>query len=206
MTYIQLKENIMELKFVDNLEFEESGMDAVVTGTSSLLMVKTDSEIIHIPEQKCDDLKRIDDSIIENIEKSGIKCYRVTRGGGSIVMGPGDLVFILTSFLSLDIKCEEIIEFLISYFKEAGFSDSVVSGNDIMVNGRKVVGIASDDYPRFGMRVTSAVVTLTDHTETFEALYGQFFNKPWYKIPGYIPLDKDKLLENLKKYLEMRGC
>ena len=196
----------MKLKFVDNLEFEENVLDAVVTKTNSLLIVKTDSEIVHLPEWKCDDFKKIEDSIIENIKKKGIKCYRFTRGGGSTVMGPGDFPFVLTSSLDLDITCKDIMEFLISYFKEKGFSDSAISANDIMVNGKKVVGIVSEDYPRFGMRVTSAIVTLTDHTETFRELYNQFFNEPWYKMPYYIPLNKDELIESFKNYLEMRGC
>lgn len=186
---------VEEIKYT---KIQEKTFDKVISRTPALILLSTDKEFVISPRWDLDDMKLVDDSIKENIERSGIECLQVTKGGGATVLGEGDIAY---SIVSSDVEDSQILDFFNNYFKDHGYENSSIIGNDIIVNNKKVIGVAHIDYPDFGMRITVGMVTLTDHQETFDKLFSQFYGTDNYKMPGFIPLDKEDLISAFVEFL-----
>lgn len=128
------------------------------------------------------------------IVKLGYNATNETSSSGLILSFDGDFRLYLLIPKYIDVLDNMFLKKLNEYFIQIGL-DSVVDGNDILVDNKKVCGSAS--FKAGGMKVFVYQVTFTDHLDEINEICGKR-----NKIPGFIPQDvltayqlKDKFLE-----------
>ena len=79
----------------------------------------------------------------EAIEKAGIKMVQIKHEGGTIILSPGDVdVGIFTEGYSGQEYRKTIVEKVKKMLSEKGI-ESEINGNDLLIDGRKVLGFGS---------------------------------------------------------------
>lgn len=77
------------------------------------------------------------------IQKRGIRLVAINHEGGTIIASPGDVqIGIFTEGYTGNIYRENIINNIITKVRNNGYN-VVIANNDILVNGKKVVGFGS---------------------------------------------------------------
>jgi len=131
------------------------------------------------------------------IVKFGYNATNETATSGLILSFDGDFRLYLLIPKHIDVSINLFLKKLNEYFIQLGL-DSVVDGNDILIDGRKVCGSAT--FEAGDMTGFVCQVTFTDHIDEIKEICGER-----NKMPGFIPQNiltayqlKDKFLEWLQ--------
>lgn len=131
------------------------------------------------------------------IVKFGYNSTNETSSSGLILSFDGDFRLYLLIPKYIDVLDNMFLKKLNEYFIQIGLN-SVVDGNDILVDNKKVCGSAT--FEAGGMKGFVYQVTFTDHLDEINEICGER-----NKIPGFISQDvltayqlKDKFLEWLQ--------
>lgn len=131
-------------------------------------------------------------------EKLGVYVAELYHKGGTIIGGSGDLGIEIVAPVSIELDADVILKKFYEIISK--YMDNVeISGNDILVNGKKVLGSMSR---RVGNAfIWAAQVSFEDHSE----LINQLCNKKSIKQPSYIDsniLNKDMFEKEVLKWLQ----
>ena len=113
-------------------------------------------------------------------EECGIPIYPLYTGGGTIVSTPGDLNIGICYPEKSDLDSSYILNRFAESFKKYTKKTVTVQGNDVLVDGIKVLG--SSAYRQNGMFVFITPVSLSEKTE----LISEICLKHSTKQPGHI--------------------
>lgn len=112
-------------------------------------------------------------------EELGVHVYDMNYNGGTIVSGEDDLSFLIIVPETIDIDTSYILNRLQNVMLKY-FNDVVISGNDILINGMKVLG--SMNRRVNGMYIFACQVSYSNHLDFINKLC----SKSSDKIPGFI--------------------
>lgn len=98
----------------------------------------------------------------EYCEQNNIPVYYTQAGGGTIVSAEGDVSFCICVPRSINLNEHYILKNIASII-DKGYGVAKVDGNDILINGRKVLG--STSYRMNEMFAVVAHVSFTDNSE-----------------------------------------
>lgn len=126
----------------------------------------------------------------------GIPVYPIHSQGGAIVNAKGDFNVAIIVPNSIGVNAQYFLEKLAGIFQEHTDREIKVVGNDVMLDGQKVLG--SSTATNNGMFSFVAAVSLVDKTE----LISQICTKHSEKIPAYIDfMTCDELEREVAKWL-----
>lgn len=115
----------------------------------------------------------------EYCKENNISVYPIFTNGGCIVSSPGDFSLGICVPNSEQVDCEYILQGICNIMCK--YNDNVsVDGNDILINGKKVLGSAH--YQQNGMFMFVAHMSFSDSS----ALVKRICKKTSLKEPGYI--------------------
>lgn len=135
----------------------------------------------------------------EYCNECGIPIYPLYTGGGTIVSTEGDLNIGISFPTLSNVNAEYILDGFAKIFKKYTSNFVEVSGNDVLVDGAKVLGGAV--YQENGMFVFVTPVSMSDKTQ----LVGEICLKHSTKQPGYIDfMTKDQLRGEVEQWLAVR--
>lgn len=175
-------------------------LDEVSEVVLGLLSTQSEGLVYCVADDCCAVVGSNGGANFEAIEKAGIKKVEIKHEGGTIILSPGDIdIGIFTrGYLGSEIR-DNIINTIISFLQEKNIA-SVISGNDVLIDGRKVVGYGSR---MFGNILYSAIhIAVSVDIE----LIKKICTKPMHKMPkgldayGVTTEDILKLLSNIFKY------
>lgn len=134
----------------------------------------------------------------ELAEKLGVYVVELYYKGGTIIGGSGDLGIEIVAPASIELDTDIILKKFYEIISK--YVDNVeISGNDILVNGKKVLGSMSR---RVGNAfIWAAQVSFEDHSE----LINQLCSKNSIKEPSYIDddvLNKDLFMKEVLSWLQ----
>lgn len=111
----------------------------------------------------------------------GIHCRYEKRPGGSLVLFPGNIIFLDISPVESPRRFVEFAQEFIMYLRGKGVNASM-DGNDIMANGKKVVGAISTSLPTpyEGWVYFGASISINSDAE----LIDKICTKHMEKVPG----------------------
>lgn len=114
-------------------------------------------------------------------KKEGIHCRYEKRPGGSLVLFPGNIIFLDINPVESPRRFMRFTQDFIRYLKDNGI-DAELDGNDIMVDGKKVVGAISTALPEpyDGWVYFGASISINSDAE----LIDKICTKPMEKVPG----------------------
>jgi len=83
---------------------------------------------------------------LQEISKRGVRLIQISHEGGTIITSPGDVqIGIFTEGYVGHSYRDRIIDNIVKLVRDNGYN-AIVANNDILVNGRKVVGFGSRMY------------------------------------------------------------
>lgn len=128
-------------------------------------------------------------------EEMGIVVAELYHQGGTIIGGVEDLGIEIVAPRELGLTSELILQKLLEIIKEYE-PDAVIDGNDILINGNKVLGSMARNVG--GVFVWACQVSFADHSEAVKKIC----SKESRKIPSYIKnTTKDVIQEEVLKWL-----
>ena len=130
----------------------------------------------------------------EAIENSGIKAYDGGYLGGTIVGGAGDLSVGIFYSSSIDIREGYLLGKFAEILQSNGVA-AVADNNDILADGKKVIGTACLATETFYGFV--AYISFSDNTELVTQICGESEKKPGY-ITG---MTVDEFMEAVRQWL-----
>lgn len=141
-----------------------------------------------------DNTPNLDYCIEHNIE-----CIKYERRGGAFVINAGDLGFANVSVGFNDIGSnleKEFVEYLI-----AKNINAVASGNDILVDGYKCFGFATNYLADYGKLLTTCHFTLSVNIDLIKAIC----TKPMVKVPKGLAdygITQQEVIEFITKFVK----
>lgn len=112
------------------------------------------------------------------VEQAGIPVLRLNHEGGCIVVNPGDIDIGLFTERDLGNKIKDgLIQDLAALLQEKGYT-SIIERNDLMVEGRKVMGFGSRMF--LDILYTAIHISVNMNLELIESIC----TKPMEKVPG----------------------
>lgn len=191
----------MNIKRTNPAIIQDETFNDIISKTTRLHIVDgINNEFAFTPNWELDDSKFIKESVRNNLQTYGVPSFSVTKGGGVTIHGEGDFAYsLIVPSGSIDVL--QICDFLRDYLVGFGYATTLV-GNDILVDGKKIAGIAKVEHGLFGMTNIMGMVTLTDHSELFRKIFGELYVEEGYKIPSFVPLNKDALTSAFIEFLE----
>jgi lipoate-protein ligase A len=134
----------------------------------------------------------------EYCNECGIPIYSFYTGGGTIVSTPGDFNLGICVPFDPYVNCDYILNGISKIFKKYTNKQVEVSGNDIIVEGLKVLGSAF--YKNNKMFMFVASVSMSNKND----LICNICYKHSAKQPGYIDfINANQLLEEIKLWLNI---
>lgn len=169
----QLRQCIVEVHETTMDDIENRVETAVIGKTPSIWIPTADSVFVWHGNEPID---------AELCTELGVHIYNMNYIGGTIVSGPEDLSFAIIIPESIDIGTSYILEKIKMIMSEY-LDDVVIDGNDILVNGMKVLG--SMNRRVNGVYVFACQISYADRTEYIK----QLCSKQSVKTPGFIDSD-----------------
>lgn len=139
----------------------------------------------------------------ERFAEYGIKGYKLfydtAPGRGTIIVSPGDLSFlVMRPYDDTKSICDEFEQHLLSFIKSK-FADAELSGNDILVNGKKIIGTASNILD--GMTLFMFMASYNNNEKLISSLCSPGHdNKTPYSIDSSI-LSKEEFKNEITSWL-----
>lgn len=160
------------------IEVHETNMDDIESRVENAIMSKTPS--IWIPTADEIFVWHGNDALDRDLcAEMGAQVYDMNYIGGTIVSGADDLSFALIVPENIDISTSYMLLKIKSIMDEY-FTDVVIDGNDILINGKKVLG--SMQRRVNGMYVFACQISYADRSEYIKRLC----SKSSIKTPGFI--------------------
>lgn len=134
----------------------------------------------------------------DECSKQNIDVLEMGYAGGTIVSGPEDFSFGVLLPESIDVNAGYFLGRLSELFLSYGLN-STTSGNDILIDGRKVVGSMS--FRTDGLFFFGCQISYVDHTAQIQ----QLCHKQSAKAPGYVDpmkLPKETLKREVMAWLQ----
>lgn len=160
------------------IEIHETNMDDIESRVENAIMSKTPS--IWIPT--ADEIfvwhgnEALDRDLCTEL---GVQVYDMNYIGGTIVSGADDLSFALIVPENIDISTSYML-LKIKNIMDKYFSDVAIDGNDILIDGKKVLG--SMQRRVNNMYIFACQISYVDRSEYIKRLC----SKSSIKIPGFI--------------------
>lgn len=128
------------------MEIKKTTLEDVNDLVFDILSNQSEAIVYCIADDNCAVVGNNGGADLYEIRKSGIKMVQINHEGGTIVLSPGDVdIGIFTEgWYGKDYR-SEIIDRIINKLRKKGHN-AVVSGNDVLVNGKKIVGFGSRMY------------------------------------------------------------
>lgn len=135
---------------------------------------------------------------VEYCGANGVSVYPIFTNGGCIVSSPGDFSVGICFPDNVDVGVPYILEHIADILGR--HMDGVeVSGNDVLIGGRKVLGSAS--YNQNGMFMFVAHVSFTDSSALVEKICKkEAVKEPWY-IDG---MSREEFKQEVSEWLSKR--
>lgn len=132
----------------------------------------------------------------EYCAENGIPVYSLGAMGGTIVHSYGDLSWGIALPSSIAVGCDYFLNHIADIMQKHTDKMVTVSGNDILVDGKKVCG--STVYTVNGVFLFISYFSFSDKTDIIRAIC----NKETQKIPGYIDfMTSDDLERGVMEWL-----
>lgn len=138
-----------------------------------------------------------DDLDLDLCGELGIDVLDMGYRGGTIVSGPDDFSFGVLIPETIDVESNYFLSMLQKIFISHGVN-AEVSGNDILIDGLKVVGSMSFRRQKFFF--FGCQISFSDHSDLINVLC----NKKSSKSPGFVPIciTKESLMEEVMEWLQ----
>lgn len=157
----------------------------LISESPTLLFEKHEEPFVYLGSKEYD---------AKAIEESGVKAYDGGYLGGTIVGGPNDLSVGIFYPSSIDIREDYLLSEFAKILQSRGVS-AIVENNDILVNGKKVIGTACLATETFYGFV--AYISFSDNADLVTRICGENEKKP-----GYITdMTADEFIEAVKQWL-----
>lgn len=125
------------------MEIIKTSLDEVSGLVLGILSDQREAVVYCVADDHCAVVGSNGGADLEQIQKAGIKMVQIKHEGGTIVLSPGDVdIGIFTEGYQGHEYRNEIIDRLINRLQENGH-EAFIEDNDVLVNGRKVVGFGS---------------------------------------------------------------
>lgn len=171
------------------VEVHETNMDDIESRVENAIMSKTPS--IWIPTADEVFVWHGDDTLDRGLcAELGVQVYDMNYIGGTIVSGADDLSFALIVPENIDISTSYML-IKIKSIMDKHFTDVMIDGNDILVDGKKVLG--SMQRRVNDMYVFACQISYADRSKYIS----QLCSKQSVKSPGFI--DKEILPKDILK-------
>lgn len=160
-----------ELNVIDIAVFPAAVTDAIVNKKYGIYMVNYDGVCAW-----CGHKNQVDH---ETCEKLGVRVVELNYNGGVIISSENDVDIMVIAPMSYGFTADT---FLSKYHEilKRHFPDAVREGNDILIDNRKVVGVATGSVKDVFMTVTH--VSFADYTD----LISEICLKKSSKEPGHV--------------------
>lgn len=130
-----------------------------------------------LPDEACAVVGSCGGADVQWAQRNGVRTGSIQHEGGTIILSPGDVeIAIFTHDYSGHTYRQLIVETLMDKLRQGGH-DVRIDGNDVMLNGKKVVGYGSR---RFGELLYTAIHFSVGVNEE---LIGHICTKPTRKLP-----------------------
>ena len=125
------------------MELIQVTLDTVTDVVSDILENQKEACVFCVPDENCAVVGSNGGANMNMIKNKGIKLVQIKHEGGTIILSPGDVeIGIFTNGYIGNEYRQNIINDIINILKDKGH-DPVISGNDVLINGRKVIGFGS---------------------------------------------------------------
>lgn len=125
------------------MEIIKVTLDTVTDVVSDIIKNQKEAFVYCVADESCAVIGSNGGADVTKIENIGIRKVGINHEGGTIILSPGDVeVGIFTKGYVGNKYRDSIVSEILSVLKQNGF-EAVVSGNDILVNDKKVVGFGS---------------------------------------------------------------
>lgn len=166
---------------------------SIENGESAVYIATTDKPYAYISDNFTN---------YELLEENGLSGYTMhysaADNGGTIIVGKDDLALFAACPFSEDYLSERIDNTIVSFLSEK-YDNVKLDGNDILIDGKKVVGTAGNGFN--GMMMHMFLASFEDHSVLIDKICPSRHGK----IPSHIDRElvdrddlKNKILECLK--------
>ena len=125
------------------MEVIQVTLDSVTDVVSDILTNQKEACVYCVANENCAVVGSNGGANIRKINNLGIRMVQINHEGGTIILSPGDVeIGIFTEGYVGNNYRNSIINGVLDLLKQNGH-DAVVCGNDVLVNGRKVIGFGS---------------------------------------------------------------
>lgn len=159
------------------MDIIKTNFDDVSAMVSDILSNQKEAVLYTVSDQYCAVIGSNGGADMQAIKDVGIKCVQINHEGGTIVISPGDIdIGIFTrGYAGTEYK-DKIIDELLKKLEEKSYWAACID-NDILVDGKKVVGFGSR---MFGDILYTAIhISVGIETE----LIKKICKKPMQKLP-----------------------
>lgn len=166
------------------IEIHETNMDDIESRVENAIMSKTPS--IWIPTADEVFVWHGNDALDRNLcAELGVQVYDMNYIGGTIVSGADDLSFALIVPENIDISTSYML-LKIKSIMDKYFSDVAIDGNDILIDGKKVLG--SMQRRVNNMYIFACQISYADRLEYIKRLCSKQSTKtPWFIDSASLP-------------------
>ena len=128
------------------MEIYKTTLDEVNDLVFEILSEQKEAMVYCIADENCAVIGTNGGADLQNIQKLNLKTVEIKHEGGTIILSPGDVdIGIFTKGYEGHAYRDNLINLIIEKAAEKGYK-AVVSGNDVLINGRKVIGFGSRYY------------------------------------------------------------
>lgn len=159
------------------MEIIKTTFDEAIDLVTNIISEQKEACVYCISDENCAIVGSNFGANIQEIERCGIRSGQINHEGGTIIASPGDVqIGILTEGYSGHVYRDIIINGIIDKLK-ANNHDAILEGNDILVNGRKVVGFGSRMFGK--ILFTAIQVSIDINLDLIKSIC----TKPMTKMP-----------------------
>lgn len=130
------------------MQIIKTTFDAVTDLVAGIISGQKECCVYCVGDEPCAIVGSNGGASVRAIQAQGIRMVKINHEGGTIVASPGDVqIGIFTVGYSGRDYRDRIVERIVAALKANGH-DAVVADNDLLVNGKKVVGFGSRMFGR----------------------------------------------------------
>lgn len=125
------------------MEIIKVTLDTVTDVVSGIIATQREALVYCVADENCAVVGSNGGANMDKIRDKGVRLVQINHEGGTIILSPGDVeIGIFTEgYIGNDYR-DNIVNGILALLEQNGHK-AIVSGNDILVNGRKVVGFGS---------------------------------------------------------------
>lgn len=155
----------------------QTTFDDVANVVTGLLAQQKEACVYCVADENCAVVGSNGGANMNEIQKKNIRLIQINHEGGTIILSPGDVdIGIFTEGYIGNEYRDSIVNGVIELVKHNGYS-AVLQGNDILINGKKVIGFGSR---MFGKILYTAIhISINANLELIESIC----TKPMVKVP-----------------------